>query len=199
MGGSRNLGKKFPDRKPRDVRNQSHVRPGEEPEEALWRHVILQAIDDATKPLTETQMKQGTVRLDRLRAREWLLGDSERFRMACALAGANIEQVRAHVRKLIEQADAQQQAAMDGIKATAMSLVANQQQQVSDLLTSTMPGVVENFQMEAQDRRTSFARDPVQIDFSSQNNNSTQDQTLSPQTSKVTIRVVTFIGELRCE
>src|SRR6185437_12231003 len=134
------LGQKFPDRKPRDVTNQSHVRPGEEPEEALWRHVIMQAIDDATKPLTETQMKRNTDRLDRVRAREWLLGDSERFRLACEMAGANIQQVRALARKLIEQADAQQRATMDSIKATAMSLVANQQQQMTDFLAVTRRG-----------------------------------------------------------
>jgi len=183
MGGSRNLGKKFPNRKQPERRETTHVRGDEEPEEALWRHVIIQAIDDATMPLTESRMKRTSVILDRQRAREWLLGNSERFRLACELAGAEIEQVRALARKLIEQADAQQRAAMNSIKATAMNLLANQQEQAAKVLAVTMPRVVDNFPMEAADRRTSVARECEKIEFSSQIDVPTQNQTFSASTS----------------
>lgn len=162
--------------------DRSHVRRDEQPEEALWRHVIMQAIDDATTPLTESRMKKTSVILDRQRAREWLLGNSERFRMACEFAEVQIEQVRALARRLIEQADAKQRVVLNDIKATTMNALASQQQQTAELLTSTMPGVVKNFQMESPDRRTSIARDCEKIEFSYQNNNPTPNQTVSTET-----------------
>lgn len=163
--------------------DRSHVRRDEEPEGALWRHVIWQALQDATTPLTNSQMKKPSVILDRQRAREWLLGNSERFRMACEFAEVQIEQVRALARRLIKQADAKQRVVLNDIKATAMNALANQQQQMAaELLTSAMPGVVNSFQMEGRDRRSSAARDGEKIEFSSQSNNLTQNQTISAET-----------------
>jgi hypothetical protein len=75
-----------------------------QPEVALWRAVIAQAISDATAP-GRRYSKTSDERLadsERRRARRWLLGGCEDFREVCALALLEPDAVRDRAR-LLEQ------------------------------------------------------------------------------------------------
>lgn len=91
------------------VKKQSSlVRRGEEPESALWRNVILQAIADATLrlPSYEGENKR-QMELIRGKARRWIKLQSEDFHRVCELAGLEASRVRAfamaQIRKAIEE------------------------------------------------------------------------------------------------
>jgi hypothetical protein len=66
----------------------------------LWRAVIGQALEDATRPLSKIRHH----RLDQLRAREWLTQPNRDFEQVCALADWDAERVRNYARPLIERA-----------------------------------------------------------------------------------------------
>jgi hypothetical protein len=190
-----NLGKKFPNRK-KGEKEQHKSRRDEAPEDALWRHVIMQAIADATTPLTETQMNNTAQRLVRQRAREWFEQQSRDFKLVCELAGLEHDRVhRFAMDKIKASIEAQQRATMDNIKAKVTNAIVQANVQTAEFLTSTMPGVVRNFQMEGQDRPTSVTRDCEKIGFSSQNENVAQTQALSAETSRET--VITINVELK--
>jgi hypothetical protein len=69
-------------------------------DQALWRAVIAQALDDASRPLS----KLTYMRLDQLRARDWFMKDNRDFEQVCALADMNADRVRKHALPLIERA-----------------------------------------------------------------------------------------------
>ena len=56
------------------------------PEVTLWRAVILQAFIDASARSGPGPGERTLVRLERARAREWLLTDSPGLRAICAVA-----------------------------------------------------------------------------------------------------------------
>ncbi len=65
-------------------------------EQALWRAVILQMLEDATNNSKKPQDK-----FDRDQARNWLEGKSRDFAMVCDLAGLDIRYVRGQVKKAL--------------------------------------------------------------------------------------------------
>lgn len=69
-------------------------------DKALWRAVIQQALDDASRPLS----KLTYMRLDQLRARDWFMKDNRDFEEVCALADLDASHVRKHALPLIERA-----------------------------------------------------------------------------------------------
>lgn len=69
-------------------------------DKALWRAVIGQALDDASRPLSKRRHE----RLDQLRAREWFTHPNQDFEQVCALAEWDASRVRKHAIPIIEQA-----------------------------------------------------------------------------------------------
>jgi hypothetical protein len=65
-------------------------------EQALWRAVILQMLEDATNNSKKPQDK-----FDRDQARNWLEGKSRDFAMVCDLAGLDVLYVRGQVKKAL--------------------------------------------------------------------------------------------------
>jgi hypothetical protein len=91
------------------------------PEIRLWRAVLLQAIEDATFRYKPMKRRKSMIGQERQRilaarakartdagrvqtaARNWLLGNSCDFRLACNLAGFDPEAVRDRAQKLSRQ------------------------------------------------------------------------------------------------
>jgi hypothetical protein len=65
-------------------------------EQAMWRAVILQALTDAA---SESQKYEA--RLEREKARRWLLAAGDDFVMVCDLAGFDPMRVKRHVRRAL--------------------------------------------------------------------------------------------------
>lgn len=72
----------------------------EHTDQTLWRAVIAQALDDASRPLSKVRH----IRLDQLRAREWFTQPNKDFDQVCALADLDADRVRMHALPLIKQA-----------------------------------------------------------------------------------------------
>jgi hypothetical protein len=153
-------------KKKRDKTSQL-VRRGEAPEEALFRNVVTQAIEDATMRLpTLSETTQARLKvLIRDQAREWVRRQGEDFRLVCELAGL--------------EASCVHQFAMTKIRES----IERENAKTAERLTSAMPGVVSNFLEGHQDRHTSDARGGPEIGFSCLNGNSESDQTISVATS----------------
>lgn len=66
------------------------------PEQLLWRMVITQALVDARSRMQGTE-----ARLERNRARHWLLHGGADFTMVCELAGMDANYVRRRVRNIL--------------------------------------------------------------------------------------------------
>lgn len=165
-------------------RQLSLVRGEEEPEGALWRHVIVQAISDATIQLPDHRSAfHERMELIRGEARRWFKQQTEDFRRVCELAGVEHSRVHAFAMAQIRQAILKEQRRIG-------EALAKQHQQTAEFLTSTMPGVVNNFQMEGVDRHTRTPRDGEKIEFSAPSAVSTQNQTLSASTSAEIITVM---------
>lgn len=161
----------------REGRELSLVRRDEQPEDALWRTVIVQAISDATIQLPDHRSAfHERMELVRGEARRWFKQQTADFRRVCELAGLEHRRVHAF-------AMAQIRKAMLSEQLQIREALAKQHQQTAEFLTSTMPGVVKNFQMEGADRPARTARDGEKIEFSSQIDVSAQNQTLNASTS----------------
>lgn len=65
-------------------------------EQALWRAVILQMLEDAA-----SQSKKPQDMFDRDQARRWLEGNHKDFYMVCDLAGYDISYVKGQVKKAL--------------------------------------------------------------------------------------------------
>lgn len=66
----------------------------------LWCAVIQQALFDATQPLAKLRH----VRMEQLRAREWLTVPNNDFAEVCAMAGIDADRVRAVATVRVEEA-----------------------------------------------------------------------------------------------
>jgi len=126
------------------------VRRDEGPEDALWRNVITQAIEDATLRISERCKAAIRAQREHMRdqARNWVERQGEDFRLVCELAG--LESSRVH------------QFAMTKIRES----IERDSARTAELLTSAMPGVVPNFLQRPPDRPTSDAREAAEIGFS---------------------------------
>lgn len=134
-------------RKKRDKTSQL-VRRGESPEEALFRNVITQALQDATMHCrTYCTAQSQTAEIIRGQARRWFKMQTEDFRTVCALAG--LEAQRVH------------QFAMTKIRES----IERDSAKTAEHLTSAMPGVGANFLKAAPDRPTSDRRESAEIEF----------------------------------
>lgn len=124
------------------------VRPGEDPRAALFRHILRQAIEDATMAISDKVKEAQRRNLQRIRdqARAWLESQNERFRLCCESAG--VEASRVH------------QFAMMRIRES----IQREHVRTAELLTST-PGGVRNFQMEVQDRPINDTREIEEIEI----------------------------------
>ena len=148
-------------RKKRDKTSQL-VRRGESPEEALFRNVITQALQDATMRLPDYRSVQlQTAQIIRGQARRWFKLQTDDFKAVCALAGLEAQRVHkfamTRIRESIERENAK----------------------TAEFLTSAMPGVGSNFQMVAQDRPTSDPRESAEIGFLNLDENPSRDESLS--------------------
>lgn len=129
---------------------QSHVKRGEQPEDALWRNVLLQAIADAT---LKVPSHEGTVRnqmaLIRDQARRYVELQCEDFKQVCELAGLEAGRVHAFAMAQIRQA-----------------IEKEHQRTVQDnFVKGSKPGVVENIVDGERDRLTPVAQETAKIDF----------------------------------
>jgi hypothetical protein len=115
----------------------------------LWHSVLLQALDDATR---FTDQSRASVRMDGMRAREWLTEPSEDFDEVCTLAGLEPSRVREYA------------------KAEIAKVIANPPPPRKRYGWS--PGEVPNFQDGSRDRWTPAAQESAKTDFS-QNREST--------------------------
>jgi hypothetical protein len=131
--------------------NSQLVRHSETPEDALWRNVILQAIEDATWPLPatcETTFSKNMARI-REQAREWVAQQGKDFHAVCSLAGLEASRVHTFAMERIRKAI---QADHDRIAT-------------ENFLKGSIPGVVENFADGSRDRLTQSPQDSAKIDF----------------------------------
>lgn len=64
---------------------------------AVWRAVLTQALVDARSNMQNTEAK-----IEKARARSWLLNGGNDFNTVCELAGLNPEYVRRRVRNILE-------------------------------------------------------------------------------------------------
>jgi hypothetical protein len=127
------------------------VRRSETPEDALWRNVVQQAIQDATLSLPavcETAFSKNMARI-REQAREWVAKQGEDFHAVCSLAGLEASRVHTFAMERIRKAI---QADHDRIAA-------------ENFLKGSAPGVVENFSECQRDRLTQSPQDSAKIDF----------------------------------
>lgn len=65
-------------------------------EQALWRAVILQMLEDATSQSTKPNDQY-----HKFMAREWLLSDSKDFHMVCDLAGFDVGYLRKNIKRAL--------------------------------------------------------------------------------------------------
>jgi hypothetical protein len=137
------------ERKRREVRNPSHVRRGEQPEDAMWRHVIMQAIEDATTPLpNHPGAWRNQLELIRGQARRWIKQQTEDFRRVCDLAGLAHDRVHAFAMSRIREA------------------MAKEQERVAEFLKGSNPGVVQDPPESLGDRRPMAPQKTENIGFS---------------------------------
>lgn len=66
-------------------------------EQALWRAVILQMLEDATSQSRKTQDQHA-----RTQARNWLEGRHADFIMVCDMAGLDVQYVRKKIKKALQ-------------------------------------------------------------------------------------------------
>lgn len=127
------------------------VRRGEAPEDALWRNVITQAIEDATMQISERL--HGALRRQReairQQARDWVQQQSKDFHLVCELAGLEVNRVH--------------KFAIDEIKK---SIEKEQQRIARENVKGSMPGVVADFLDDRSDRRASDAQETAELEFS---------------------------------
>ena len=133
-------------------RQSSLVHRGEQPEGALWRNVLLQALADATLRLPSSQSLcfGNEMEIIRGQARRWIKAQREDFQLVCELAGLEASRVHAfamaQIRKSIEE-EHERTARENFVKGSEPS------------------GVVQSF-LECQGDRTDRAtRDSSKIDF----------------------------------
>lgn len=115
---------------------------------ALWRAVIMQALDDATMFGATSKAK-----LEISQARSWLLSPNQHFNEVCALADLEPSQVRLFARKRISDADehiaertAEYELKVERIRRGHETRKARR-------------GVVANFSNDAQHRTLSVAQE----------------------------------------
>lgn len=115
----------------------------------LWRRVVAQAMEDATRELKEHhQLNQRLIVED---AKRWLLQPNKDFEEVCALAELEADYVRKCARQMIDRAT----ALHDRQAADA----------VAQMPFVTAPGVGQNFAEPARDRRGSISQGCAKSDF----------------------------------
>lgn len=87
-----------------EYQRQREAQPSADARVYLWRSVISQAFLDATETLSPSAAKLRSVRLNRLRCREWFTLPNRDFEEVCGLAGLEPSRVRAHAIPRIEAA-----------------------------------------------------------------------------------------------
>lgn len=105
-------------------------------QQRLWLCVVRQAIEDATRSANHQRLH---IRMEVLRAREWLTQPSEDFETVCSLSGIEPDQVRAFAINEIAKADAKERR---------------------------RPGVGQNFSKELGTGGGRNAQDRAEIEFS---------------------------------
>jgi hypothetical protein len=130
-------------------KQSSLVKRGEEPENALWRNVVLQAIADATIQLPDHRSAfNDKMELIRGQARRWVKMQTEDFKRVCELAGLEASRVHAFAMARIREANAKEQA----------RTLAN--------LKGSTPGVVAEIADGQGDRRPPAPQKTEKIEFS---------------------------------
>lgn len=112
--------------KKRASKQSSLVKRGEEPENALWRNVVAQAIEDATMPLAERQGPfRDRMEIIRGQARRWVKMQTDDFHRVCELAGLEASRVHTFAMSRIREAIARDQArAVEYVKGSTPGVVA---------------------------------------------------------------------------
>jgi len=131
------------------------LRGSEQPEDALWRSVVSQALADATMalpkttPLTVAQsVFKEQMEVIRGQARRWFKMQTEDFYQVCALAGLEASRVHAFAMQRIREA------------------IERDQRATAEFLKGSMPGVVANFPDGVGDRRPRATQKNEKIEFS---------------------------------
>jgi hypothetical protein len=141
---------------------RSHLVRSEAPEDALWRNVVRQAIDDATMRITATVNTAFGRDMTRIRdqAREWITEQRKDFRLVCELAGLEHQRVHALAMGRIKEAIQKEH------NARAERLAAESAERLAAESSVRLDrGVVDNFSGEAPDRYASDARESPEIGF----------------------------------
>ena len=148
-------------KKKRDGNRATSIRD-ETPEDGLWRNVIAQAIADATLQLPDHRsIARHQTEVIRGQARRWIKLQTDDFKLVCELAGLEASRVR--------------QFAMTKIRES----IERENARTAELLTSAMPGVASNFLQRPPDRHASDPREAPEIGFSTQDENTTLNESLS--------------------
>jgi hypothetical protein len=128
------------------------IKRDEQPEDALWRHVITQAIQDAARKLSANG--SGAERAAIVQARQWFSLQCKDFHDVCSMAGLEAANVHAfamaQIRKTID----------DAHEATV----------TENFLKGSMPGVVAEIRDGLGDRSAPTAQENYEIDFSQNRN-----------------------------
>ena len=134
------------------------IRGGEQPEDALWRNVILQAIADATIQLPDYRtVFHEQMEVIRGQARRWVKQQTDDFKAVCELAGLEHQRVYEFAMSRIREANAKElAAAAANLKGSIAA--AN--------LKGSMPEVVASFSEPQRDRRTRATQKTEEIGFS---------------------------------
>jgi hypothetical protein len=135
-------------------RNMSHSVRSEAPEDALWRNVVTQALQDATMEISAILTTQFGRNMARIRdqAREWITAQGKDFKLVCELAGLEASRVHTFAMGKIKEAIQQEH------NARAERLAA-------ELSSSAAPGVGLDFAARGPDRHASDPRESSQIGF----------------------------------
>jgi hypothetical protein len=130
-------------------RDLSLVRRDEQPENALWRNVVAQAIQDATMPLTDHQGQfRDQMEIIRGQARRWVKMQTDDFQRVCELAGLEASRVHTFAMTRIREAIARDQA------------------RTLAILKGSTPGVVAEIADGQGDRRPPAPQKTEKIEFS---------------------------------
>jgi hypothetical protein len=139
-------------RKSRVIKSSQLVRHGEEPEDSLWRNVVLQAIADATlklPALSQPASLRRQMESIREQARRWVKAQGEDFKYVCDLAGLEAWRVHAFAMEQIRKA-------IDKENARIVQ---------DNFVKGSKPEVGENISEGQRDRLTQATQEIAKIDF----------------------------------
>lgn len=138
-------------------RTPSLVRRNEQPEDALWRNVVTQAIQDATMTIPQTACDYSVFYMYQLRerkkirdqARKWIAKQQEDFHTVCSLAGLEADRVHAFAMAKIREAMERE----------------HQETVTRNFVRGSEPGVGANFSEGVGDRRPSTTQKSEKLEF----------------------------------